>query len=291
MRHCLHNLLAIAIAAATLSAARPAQAQDDASRRLDALEEAAEHAVSQRRWLQAAHAYREVAAARPTPSVKLREMFAWLRADSCEEATRASSELLSMQTSRGAATEAAREVQVVCHLRAAEAAVDAGDLGAAERALGAARAYIELAEARERLDAVAAIVRRRRQLIDATPRRSPLLDETPVESSSWTLEGVDADVAASALLYDLVSTDTEDDRLRRPEDEPTRPRQIKDARRRINARHWLIPSVYSATRAVRTGFILMVMEDPGAKKGHDVEARLVPQWASGSLGAKLRIAF
>ena len=70
MRHLSQNAIAISTMLTLCAVAAPASAQD----RGESLEEVAERAVSQRRWVQAAHAYREAATARPSTGLKLREM-------------------------------------------------------------------------------------------------------------------------------------------------------------------------------------------------------------------------
>lgn len=108
---------------------------------------------------------------------------------------------------------------------------------------------------------------------------------TPAQLAAWTISGEGVAAAASSSLY--ASVDLEP----RAEGDPNHikaqnQRRFSEARKRINATHWLIPTIYSISGMVtREGLVVF------DQQLNQVEARVQPVYRAGGLGARLSIRF
>lgn len=263
-----------------LCASAPASAQNVA--KVTELERGAAQASEQGLHQQAAHAYHAAYELSDRPDLLRQEMLAWFQASECDHAIARAHTYIAHPKANTIGKQMADELIVVCDLRQAQAWIDAGQLDRASTALEDASRRTQSADARARIDALREVITHRAQLSGEsdTERR-------------WVLEGVGADVVASAVVHSMVASDREESRLRDPRETARQRRKLIDVRRRLRLKHWVIPTLTSISRMVsREGVVLLVLEQKQTRRDDEpVEARLVPQYISGSVGARLRIKF
>ncbi len=209
-------------------------------------------------------------------------MLAWFQASDCAHAIERAHTYIIHPKANTIGKQMADELIVVCDLRQAQEWIDAGELERASSALEDASGRTRSANARGRIDALREVITRRSQLSgESNPERR------------WVLDGVNADVVASAIVHGMVTSDREASRLRDPRETARQRRKFVDIRRRLRLKHWVIPTLTSISRMVsREGVVLLVLEQKQTRRDDEpVEARIIPQYISGSLGARLRIKF
>lgn len=118
----------------------------------------------------------------------------------------------------------------------------------------------------------------------ATLRHHAQRSLSPAQLAAWSVAGEGAANAASSTLYAQLDLEP------RAQDSPDKisaqnQRRFAEARRRISATHWIIPTIYSLSGAVTREGLIVYDEQVGVK------ARLVPVYRSGGLGARLFIRF
>lgn len=118
----------------------------------------------------------------------------------------------------------------------------------------------------------------------ATLRHHAQRSLSPAQLAAWSVAGEGAANAATSTLYAQLDLEP------RTQDSPDKisaqgQRRFAEARRRISATHWIIPTIYSISGAVTRDGLTVYDEQVG------VEARLVPVYRSGGLGARLFIRF
>lgn len=246
------------------------------------------------RHAQAAHAFHAAYAQQKDAALLSREMMAWLQAKNCAHAKVSATSYLKHQGTTVQGKHMAHEVLAVCYILDAENAIDTGKLDDATHALTLAEQHIHAKEARARLKALHHIITKRHTLRpEHVKPSSPLLGHTLRKDrpqDGWALEGVDQHIAAHVLVYGMVASDREHDRLDDPK-KPVRKNRYKDVRRRLSIAHWAIPALYSITRTItREGFVLNILEHEDKSAQSPLKARLLPSW-SGGIGARLRIHF
>lgn len=258
----------------------PALAQNVAQ--VTELERDAAQASAQGRHQQAAHAYHAAYELSGRADLLRQEMLAWFQASDCDHASARAHSYVAHPKANTIGKQMADELIVVCDLRQAQSWIDAGQLERASTALEDASKRTRSADARARIDALREII----------THRSQLSGESDPEKS-WVLEGVGAEVVASAMVHSMVASDREDAKLRDPRETARQRRKFVDIRRRMRLKHWVIPTLTSISRMVsREGVVLLVLEQKQTRRDDEpVEARLVPQYISGSVGARLRIKF
>lgn len=103
--------------------------------------------------------------------------------------------------------------------------------------------------------------------------------------ASWRIAGKSAAMASSAMVYLQIDVSPS---LEAYQGGATRQekRRFLEARNRLRQLHWLIPTIYSISGTITRDGIAVVDEDLNGR-----EARLVPTWRSGRVGARLRIRF
>lgn len=258
----------------------PALAQNVAH--ITDLERDANQASEQGRHTQAAHAFHAAFILSNRADLLRREMLSWFQSDACDHTITRAKSYIQHPKASAIGKQVAHELIVVCDLRLAQTDIDAGALEKASRWLEDASQRTQSVAARARIDALRNVITQRSQLSgESNPSRQ------------WALEGVDEGVVAVAVAHGIVSSDRERARLRDPRETARQRRKFVDIRRRLRLKHWVIPTLTSITRMVsREGLVLLVVKPEKTHRDDDpVEARLVPQYISGSVGARLRIKF
>ena len=103
--------------------------------------------------------------------------------------------------------------------------------------------------------------------------------------ASWKIAGQSAALASSAMVYLQIDVSPSIEPYQSGAT-PQEKRRFLEARHRLRQLHWLIPTIYSISGTLTREGITVVDEDLNGR-----EARLVPTWRSGRVGARLRILF
>ena len=205
-----------------------------------------------------AERWRQRYAASLAPEDLLQEALAWQQAGRCQEATRAAQRYLTLLETPPTGRHLAMRALIDCQR---DQLPDPAQL----RAHSSVRANLQLL----------------RRLI---PLRQQLHQPpSPAQLAAWSITGEGLAQAAASTLHPTIDLEPRAQALDAPSNASGR---LAEARRRISAQHWIIPTLYSISGVVtRDGLVIY------DEQLRDVEARLLPIYRAGGFGARIRIQF
>lgn len=304
--------------------------EDGASARKDAdaqpphllLRRRADEALARGRFAEAATLLRSAFTHTHDPQDLRREVLAWLRADRCERAEQVALLYHTQEQATRTGRYSADRVLVECGFRRVERALHAQDPERALSLLSRIMLRLDTPQESQRFDALShAALRARREAQQAAASlhtASPQADANPageragkkalhpLDRAGETIGGVAAVLTAAVTVVNVVAAQTDDPVVEEVMTDARVQLRYGDVRRRASSKHWIIPTITTLWSLV--GVRGLVLSEDGQGLLHELEgwrlplrlpplpmnideARIVPQWRSGGVGARLRFRF
>ena len=296
--------------------------EDQARAQMMKLSEDANALFLQGQFAEAAQAFRDAYRIYPDPVLLKNQMIAFYRADRCDDAIAPGQAFLASGEANPTDRHDVQTVLVSCELQTAELMLEGGRLLESQRALARAETYQPEEDQQEKIEAVRARIKEARK-DEAAEARTPQqqLPATPVHEVStelrtgehersrvlaYSLLGAGVAALAGGGVMTVMSNDTWDDlcyynlecesRGELTADEVT---LLKSTEAYLEAQE-----VYEAQRIYSwalygvggvlagTGLVLyMIDERDESADASKVSARVLPFWAGGSVGARVKLDF